>query len=62
MIQPRLLTVKDAATYLGRTEKAVRHLVATHSLPCVRTDARIMLDRQDLDRWIDNNKTFTLPS
>jgi hypothetical protein len=52
---PRLLTVAQAAIYLGRTEKAVRHLVRD-GLPCVRSDSRVMLDVKDLDKWIEANK------
>ncbi|WP_321471030.1 helix-turn-helix domain-containing protein [uncultured Paludibaculum sp.] len=55
-LQPRLLTVKQAAAYLARTEKATYQLIAIGSLPSVRSDARVMLDRQDLDRWIEGNK------
>ena len=55
-VQPRLLNVVQAAVYLGRSEKAIRHLVVTSSLPSVRSDGRVMLDRLDLDRWIDANK------
>jgi hypothetical protein len=56
-IQPRLLSVKQAALYLGRTEKATYNLAATGGLPTVRADARLMFDVQDLDRWIDANKS-----
>lgn len=55
-INPRLLTVAQAAVYLGRTEKAIRHLVATEAVPTVRSDGRVMLDVQDLDAWIRANK------
>lgn len=56
-VQPRLLTVQQAAVYLGRKDKAIRHLVASGDLPSVRSDCRVMLDRIDLDKWIDANKT-----
>lgn len=55
-VQPRLLTVAQAAVYLGRTEKAIRHLVASGSLPSVRSDLWIMMDVQDMDAWIRANK------
>lgn len=56
-IAPRLMTVRQAAQYLGRTEKGTYHLVASGALPSVRSDARLMLDRQDLDKWIEANKS-----
>ena len=53
----RLLTVKEAAAYIGRTEQAVRHLIHKRELVVVRKGRRVHLDRCDLDRWIDTNKT-----
>ena len=53
---PRLLTVKDAATYIGRTEQAVQHLIHRRELVVVRRGRRVHLDRGDLDRWIEANK------
>ena len=53
---PRLLTVKDAATYIGRTEQAVQHLILRRELVVVRRGRRVHLDRGDLDRWIETNK------
>jgi excisionase family DNA binding protein len=55
-MRPRLLSVEQAATYIGRTKDAVQHLVSGGKLPCVRCDKRIFLDIQDLDRWIEQNK------
>ena len=52
----RLLTVKEAAKYIGRTESAVRELVWNQKLPHIRCDRRVMLDIRDLDRWIDENR------
>ena len=55
-ISPRLLTVREAAEYLGRTETAVRELVWHGQLAHIRTDRRVMLDLRDLDSWIDTNR------
>jgi len=56
-IRPRLLTVKEAAIYLGRSVNAIRELVWKGALPIVRTDRRIHFDIHDLDEWIQKNKT-----
>jgi excisionase family DNA binding protein len=56
-IAPRLLTVEQAAIYIGRSKASVQHMVAAGSLPVVRSDRRVFLDRQDLDRWIEQNKS-----
>ena len=55
-VNPRLLTVKEAAAYLGRTEQAVQHLIHKREIVVVRRGRRVHLDRGDLDRWIESNK------
>jgi excisionase family DNA binding protein len=55
--QPRLLSVSEAAIYLGRTQKALRHMVANGAIPAVREGSRVHLDRADLDRWVEFRKT-----
>jgi excisionase family DNA binding protein len=54
---PRLLSVEQAADYIGRTKASVQHMVASGMLPSVRADRRVFLDRRDLDAWIEQNKT-----
>ena len=56
LMSRRLLTVREAAKYIGRTESAVRELVWNEKLPHIRSDRRVMLDIRDLDRWIDANR------
>ena len=55
-IRPRLLSIKQAAVYLGRSEEAVSHMVSSGKIPAVRGDRRILIDLRDLDRWIESNK------
>lgn len=52
----RLLNVKEAAAYIGRSEQAVQHLIHKRELIVVRKGRRVHLDRADLDRWIEANK------
>jgi excisionase family DNA binding protein len=52
-IAPRLMTVPEAARYLGRTERSLRHLISTHSVTVVREGRAVRLDRRELDRWIE---------
>jgi excisionase family DNA binding protein len=54
--QPALLTVKQAAVYLGRSEQAVQHLIFQKELPVVRMGRRVHLDRRDLDAFIEKHK------
>ena len=56
-LYPRLLTIDQAAVYLGRTREALQHLASSGKVPTVRADRRVFLDRLDLDKWIDENKT-----
>ena len=51
--QPRLLTVDEAARYIGRTGKALRHMLANGAISAVREGSRMPLDRADLARWVD---------
>lgn len=53
----RLLDVPAAAKYIGRTQSALRHLIAKGTIPCVRRDGRVQLDREDLDRWLGLGKS-----
>ncbi len=55
-INPKVLTVKQAAQYIGRTERAVQHLIFNHELPVIRAGRRVHLLREDLDTWILHNR------
>ena len=52
---PRLLTVAQAAEYLGRSKSGIEHLIFNDQIPVVRTGRRVHLDRLQLDEWIRNN-------
>ena len=52
----RLLSIEEAARYLGRSVEAVRHMVNAGKIPTVRGDRRTQIDLRDLDRWIEINK------
>lgn len=55
-VQPALFNVKQAAIYLGRSERAIEHLIADRELPVVKLGRRVHLHRSDLDSWIEKNK------
>ena len=55
-LSKRLLTVKEGAEYLGRSESAIREMIWDGKLPAIRADRRVMLDIRDLDHWIDRNR------
>ena len=54
---PRLLALKEAAGYLGRTPRAMRGLYWSGKVPIVRDGKKIYFDRQDLDGYILRNKS-----
>jgi hypothetical protein len=54
-IEPRLLTVDQAAAYIGRTRKGVEHLIAENAFAVVRYKDRVHVDRKVLDAWITRN-------
>jgi len=55
-VKPRLLTVEQAAAYLGRTEEAMQHMIASSKIPTVRIDRRVFIDVRDLERLIEEHK------
>ena len=57
LLQKRLYSIPEAATYLGRSAWSIRELIWKGSLPCVREGRRVHVDIMDLNRWVDKNKT-----
>jgi len=55
-VRPRLLTVEQAAGYIGRSKEAVQHMISSGKLPTVRADRRVFVDLEDLDCWIREHK------
>lgn len=51
----RLLSVQEAAEYLGLSKREVYNMITTE-LPAVTHGRRKMLDIRDLDEWIERNK------
>jgi len=47
--QPYLMSVRKTAEYLGRSEKAVRHLYERRVLTPLRIDGRVFIDRREID-------------
>ncbi|MBL8209222.1 MAG: helix-turn-helix domain-containing protein [Bryobacterales bacterium] len=56
ILVPRLLTLGQAATYLGLTKDALKAKVHMGRIPTVDLDKKLRFDRHDLDRIIDLNK------
>ena len=53
----RLYSVKEASEYLGRSESALREMQWAGKFPYVKDGRRVLFDKEDLDAWIEMNKT-----
>jgi len=56
LIEKRLYTLDEAATYLGRSTWSVRRLIWNGDLPQVRTGGRVHVDVRDMDMFIEKFK------
>lgn len=56
MISQRLLTLPEAAHYLGCTLWSVRELIWKGELPYTQFGKRFQVDRRDLDELVDRQK------
>lgn len=56
VIPHRLLTLPEAAHYLGCTIWSIRELIWKGQLPYTRFGKRFQVDRQDLDELVDREK------
>ena len=54
---PRLLTLDQAAKYLGLTKEALKAKVHLGRIPTVDLDKKLRFDRLDLERMIEQNKS-----
>jgi len=52
----RLLTVEEAAVYLGRSRREIFNMIAGNTIPTVGEGKLRRFDIRDLDTWIANNK------
>lgn len=59
-LKPRLVCLREAAGYLGRTVWSMRELIWSGAIPVVRPPGskKIYIDIADLDAFIEKNKNF----
>jgi hypothetical protein len=53
----RLYSLAESAEYLGRSLYSMRTLVWNGEVPVVASGRKQWCDIQDLDKWIDRNKS-----
>jgi len=52
----RLFPIPRAAEYLSTTTHAVRRLLWNKQMPYLRLGKKILIDKIDLDAWVDGQK------
>lgn len=53
---PRLLDYKSAGAYLSLSYWSLRELVLNGEIPHLKFGKKVLIDRQDLDFWIEKHK------
>ena len=61
-MKPRLLSVQEAATYLGVQKSTIYSWAWRRKIPSVKMGRRLLFDREDLDRLIEERKRGVEPS
>ena len=59
-MRQRLLSLKQAAQYLGRGEDSMREMIYGRVFQIIQLGgkSKMWLDLQDLDKWIEDNKRY----
>lgn len=58
LLSRRALSIQLSATYLTVTPCFIRHLIAAGEIPFVLAGKRFILDRLDLDHWLESQKVI----
>jgi excisionase family DNA binding protein len=56
-VEPRLLTVRQAALYLACSVHAIRQLQWSSAIPSLKIGKLIQFDKADLDSFVNAQKT-----
>lgn len=55
-VASRMLNIKQAAVYMGASVWFVRSIIWNRQIPFARFGNRLVLDRKDIDAYIDAQK------
>ncbi len=58
---PAYLTTRELATLLRLKERRVYELVARGEIPCVRATGKLLFPRLQVERWLEGERSVTLP-
>lgn len=53
---PNLLTIDEAAEYLGVSRRTIYNLISSRKLPVVKIGAQTRIDAEDLRRYVEAQK------
>jgi excisionase family DNA binding protein len=56
-VSRRVMSLEEAADYLGLTPTALRHKASCGDVPTIRFDKHLRFDRFSLDEWIEQHKS-----
>ncbi len=51
----KYITLKECANYLGISKQLMNELMLEKDFPCVRFKRRILIDKNKIQEWFDNN-------
>ncbi len=55
-IAPRYLTIEMAAEYIGHSKNSFEYLMTKDLFPIIRRDRLVLIDRDDLDKFMLQHK------
>lgn len=56
-IQRTTMTVQEAASYIGVSSHLIYALARRGEIPVVKVGRRVLLKRDSVDRWLNENET-----
>jgi excisionase family DNA binding protein len=59
-VTKRILTIREAAAYLGLTVKALSHKAQAGKIPVTLVDRTYRFDKRHLDRWIEETQSWRI--
>jgi hypothetical protein len=57
-VAPRYLNLNQAAAYLSTTPAAVRGMLRAKLFPCRKLGSRVLIDKQDIDKAMDEARQY----
>jgi excisionase family DNA binding protein len=55
-VTPRYLTIRQAAEYIGHSKSSFEYLISKDLFPIIKKDRLVLIDREDLDRFMLQHK------